>query len=126
MTKEFYGYVPCYDPIEWVRDNILTVVSAGGVEPVRMKSVADFSAWIATFLRDDPMPIIVADWPDDIRYFCESLITGPGEMIPTASQLQFVVERIDAYPTKLPGAVQHNALWDARALRAAVGSVKGL
>ena len=22
--------------------------------------------------------IIVADWPDDIRYFCQALITGPG------------------------------------------------
>jgi hypothetical protein len=119
--REFYGYLPCPNPIEWVRDNVLTVVAAEGAEPVRMRSVNDFSAWIATFLRDDPHPIIVSDWPDDIRYFCESLITGPGQMIPTAPQIQFVVERVDAYPTDLPGAVQHNALWDARALRSAVG-----
>jgi hypothetical protein len=121
--REFYGYLPCDNPIEWVRDNVLAVISAGDTDPVRMRDVANFSAWIATFLRDDPAPIIVSDWPDDIRYFCESLITGPGQMIPTAPQVQFVVERIDAYPTTLPGAVQHNALWDARALRHAVGNV---
>ena len=31
--------------------------------------------------------------------------------------LSFEVHRVDAYPTALPGAVQHNAWWDAMALR---------
>lgn len=31
--------------------------------------------------------------------------------------LTFEVIRVDAYPTTLEGAVQHNAWWDAMALR---------
>lgn len=31
--------------------------------------------------------------------------------------LTFEIFRVDSYPTELPEAVQHNALWDARALR---------
>lgn len=31
--------------------------------------------------------------------------------------LRFEVSNLDAYPTDLPGAVQHNAWWDAMALR---------
>ncbi len=30
---------------------------------------------------------------------------------------EFEMHRVDAYPTMLPGAVQHNAYWDAMALR---------
>lgn len=60
-------------------------------------------------------PTLFADWPDDIRYFCQALITAPGEMV-NIPRLTFHIVRVDAYPTTLEGAVQHNALWDARAL----------
>ena len=47
---------------------------------------------------------------------CGALITGPGEMV-AIPRLKFELERVDAYPTTLEGAIQHNALWDARALK---------
>jgi hypothetical protein len=57
--------------------------------------------------------VIVADWPDDIRYFCESLITAPGKMI-DIPDFEIKVVRTDyLYPSRLP----HNALEDARALK---------
>jgi hypothetical protein len=55
---------------------------------------------------------IIADWPDDIRYFCESLITGPGTMIKTKKELSFKIIRIDSV-SKLP----HNALADAEGIK---------
>lgn len=70
---------------------------------------------LAAFLHQDTEIEIIADWPDDIRYFCESLITGPGMMINVPS-MTFHMLRIDAYPTTLEGAVRHNAYWDALAL----------
>lgn len=63
----------------------------------------------------DDKKTIIADWPDDIAYLCKALITEPGYMI-KVPQMTFELIRVDAYPTKLPGAIQHNAYWDAKAL----------
>jgi hypothetical protein len=38
-------------------------------------------------------------------------------MINVRPSIKFEMHRVDAYPTTLPGAVQHNAYWDAMALR---------
>lgn len=97
----------------WVANNVI---------PILYKNVPDaidtdlFGPDIASYLRGDDAPVIVTDWPDDIKYFCQACITGPGEMIDVPS-LTFEMHRVDAYPTTLEGAVQHNAWWDAMALR---------
>lgn len=65
---------------------------------------------------EDPDPIIISDWPADIRYFCDLIEFPMGEMAKIAG-LKFEMHRVDAYPTTLPGAIQHNAWWDAMALR---------
>lgn len=76
---------------------------------------------IAEFLDGDDHPLIFADWPDDIAYLCRALITGPGEMVQTQPTISFCIRRrVDAYPTTLPGAVRHNAWWDAMTLRHAL------
>lgn len=64
---------------------------------------------------DDP-PRIITDYPEDIRHFCDLIMTGPGTMI-GVSRIMFDMVRVNAYPSALEGAVQHNALWDALALR---------
>lgn len=56
---------------------------------------------------------IVADWPDDIRYFCEALITGPGGRIIMPTKINFQLDLNIKYTSQVP----HNALWDARAIR---------
>lgn len=77
---------------------------------------ADAAATIRDYLRRDERPHIIADWPDDIAYFCKALMTEPGHMV-ALRHMTFEMLRVQAYPTQLEGAVQHNALYDAMALR---------
>ena len=58
---------------------------------------------LAHFLKDDPRPYIVTDWPDDVAYFCRAIMLEPGKMAAIPS-LRFEVVRVDAYPTDVPGA----------------------
>jgi hypothetical protein len=101
--------------VDWVKENIIPVLNAPGADPVP-SHLDQISHDIEKLMAGDANPTVVVDWPDDIKYLCEVLITGPGEMI-RVPKMTFELARVDAYPTKLPGAVQHNALWDARALR---------
>lgn len=104
----------------WVRANIIPILrSIPTPLPGGMSYDVDPASgvWrISEFLKGDPDPIIVTDWPDDIAYFCRAIITKPGEMA-AIPQLKFEMHRVDAYPTRLADAVQHNAWWDAHALR---------
>ena len=113
--RELYVATDCHFPGEWVKKNVLPIIKCEGAEPI-MIDHAHFGQAIAIFLQGDPEPAIVTDWPDDVRFFCESVVTGPGQMV-AIPRLLFDVVRVDAYPTELPGAIEHNALWDARALK---------
>lgn len=76
-------------------------------------------AFIRAFIEADDHPIIIADSPVDIGRFCRAVSTGLGNVWESTSQprMTFEVHNIDCYPTTLEGAVQHNAWWDAMALR---------
>lgn len=70
-------------------------------------------------LMRDTAPVIIADSVVDIGRFCRALSTsadGGWESVDYAL-IKFEVHDVPAYPTTLPGAVQHNAWWDAMALR---------
>lgn len=99
----------------WVRDNVYPILTDSPAYPIQATLIG-FPYYIAVFLRGDDNPVIITDWPDDIKYMCQSVITKPGEMV-GIPRLTFQMERVDAYPTKLEGAVQHNAMWDALALK---------
>lgn len=61
---------------------------------------------------------IVADSVVDIARFCQAISTNcDGEWCSIDGDMSFEVRDVDAYPTTLPGAIQHNAWWDAMALR---------
>lgn len=106
-----------YEPLDWVAANVIPILDAvpKGVSATRMAQ-GHFALAIERFFTGDRDPIIITDWPDDIKYFCECALTGPGTMIDVSS-LKFEMHRVDAYPTDLPGAIRHNAYWDAMALR---------
>lgn len=119
-ASEFYWFDrPKQDYMrdEWVKANVLPILECDGAYATHIGDLApglqDFLARTAAHTNAH----IVVDWPDDVAYFCRAMIVGPGQRIDTPP-LTFEVTRVDAYPTKLVGAVQHNALWDARALRA--------
>ncbi|AFU88381.1 hypothetical protein CcrSwift_gp063 [Caulobacter phage CcrSwift] len=104
-------------PIDpWVAENVMPILHLPGLLPIHVNQEAG-AEFIAHFLAGDDAVEIITDWPDDIRYFCQSIISGPGMMSRLVPSLKFSMIRADAYPTTLPGAVQHNAVWDARALR---------
>lgn len=68
--------------------------------------------------RDQTPLVIVADSVVDIGRFCRALSTGDeGGWCSFDGDIQFEVHDVACYPTDLPGAVQHNAWWDAMALR---------
>ena len=125
MEAEARSAAPHIEP--WVRDNVLPVMDCEGASPMRVgRAVAETQEFWPTHIepfllkygRHEP-PHIIADWPDDIAYLCRMLITGPGYAIRVPG-MTFEWSRVDSYPTDLAGAIQHNALWDARALRRAL------
>jgi len=111
---------------DWVAQHVIPVMDAPTFDhnyirvTVKPNSVA--YAIQEYFLREalfnNETIDIVADWPDDIAYFCRALLDPqqPG-VSANFDGLKFVLKRIESFPTDLQGAVQHNALWDAFALR---------
>lgn len=81
-----------------------------------------YEAWgdiISRYIyREDNLPQIIADWPVDLQYLMELLIVGPGEAVPMQHQTHFtIIRHIDVYPTEVEGAIEHNAWWDALAIK---------
>jgi hypothetical protein len=108
--REWYEVVPCENPGSWVAENVMPIL---GKQPVDIQTMQlSLFRWLAQF----DCVHVVADWPEDIALFCNALITGAGRRIDTPP-LTLEVLRIDAEST-LP----HNALHDARGIRAAVCS----
>ena len=99
----------------WVIDNVVPVLSCPGASATHLNLSKGIAEYLDRTAQKTNAHIIV-DWPDDVAYFCRAMIVGPGARIDTPP-LTFEVTRYDAYPTDLEGAVQHNALWDARALK---------
>jgi hypothetical protein len=84
-----------------------------GPEGYHMPTSANY---LQQLFEGDKAPHVISDWPDDIKYFCQELITGPGTMIDIPG-ITFEVVRVDSWPNEIPGAIQHNAYWDALALK---------
>lgn len=102
----------------WVKDNVLPhLYDYPAPGPRIMWELKQAAEDIALFLAGDPEPVIVTDWPADIRYFC-GLIEYPGGHMAPIPRLAFRMVRVDAYEGEvLHGAVQHNAWWDSMQLR---------
>jgi hypothetical protein len=107
-TREFYKELEMSEQLEpWVRDNVvphLVLVPS---------SYNEFQQSLAQYLREIGECTIIADWPDDIKYFCEALITGPGEMISFKHTIKFELDLNINHESLVP----HNALHDARAIK---------
>ncbi len=107
----FYAAIPIAEPTAWVRANALPVLDA---EPQPRDIVRDL---FAAYLMNDPAPLLVADWPEDIALAARLLISRPGYMKPVRS-LRFELVDPDIIGPMVASAVPHNALHDAQALRA--------
>lgn len=104
----------------WVMANVEPLMDSHDADMdasnVRMNAVG---AHLRRFLGTDAEPTIIADSPVDIGRFCAALSTGDDGGWASADypRMTFEVHNVDCYPTGLAGAVQHNAWWDAMALR---------
>jgi hypothetical protein len=103
---------------DWIADHVLPHLSLPDARPDIMP-LDRFGRAIQAFLTNDPAPVIVADWPEDLMHLMQCLIIAPGQMV-RIPDLSLRLLHASAYPTDMEEAVQHNALWDARALRRAV------
>jgi len=95
------------EPHPFVAQHVLPVL---GKEPIGRDC---FAQSLAAFLASVPEPVIIADWPDDIRCLCDGLGQfGSGMRFRLGCTLVLL-------PQKPLCALQtvHNALLDARALR---------
>lgn len=104
----------------WIEKNILPHLYA--LPPEQGAITASAHTWgphISEFIyREGETPHIFVDWPSDAMDFARLLMTGPGQAVDMSHQtLITILRHIDVYPTTLKGAVQHNALWDALAIR---------
>lgn len=117
IAHDFAAYIKI-DP--WVEKNVIPILKS--VPPgvtIHETPINQFGYTIQLFLSRDDYPVIIADWPDDLKYLCQVMITGPGEMI-SLRTLKMEMIRIDSYAAGwcVPsGAVRHNAAWDALVLR---------
>ena len=104
----------------WVIANVLPLMEDHGADVTRRVPLNMVGGEIHKHLGADPSPVIVADSPVDIGRFCAALSTGPDGGWASADypRMTFEVHNVDCYPTTIPGAVQHNAWWDAMVLRA--------
>lgn len=102
--QEFYEVLGCANPHPWVREHVMPFLLKNDVS--RSTFVSKLWAFVSKFDHIE----LIADWPEDIRYFCEAIITSPGEMIPMKGFTAVYMRGLHGDST-LP----HNALHDARA-----------
>ena len=91
----------------WVKENVMPHMRMAPC------SYEFYQNQLANYLWKIGDCILVADWPDDIRYFCEALITGPGNRINVPNNIGLHLDFSIEYDSKVP----HNALHDALAIR---------
>lgn len=104
----------------WVLENVVPLLEKHSADIAEMLDISDVGGALKAFIGDCEMPVIIADSPVDIGRFCAAISTGSDGGWASADypRMCFGVENVDCYPTTVPGAIQHNAYWDAMALRA--------
>lgn len=103
----------------WVKANVLPLMGSHDADVSWLVPHNDVGVIIREFIGSTSQPTIIADSPVDIGRFCQAISTSPqgGWASAEYRMMTFEVHNVDCYPTELEGAVQHNAWWDAMALR---------
>jgi hypothetical protein len=103
----------------WVIANVVPLLFKHDASEGCVVNLNDVGGVIRAFVGPVDRFIVAADSPVDIGRFCEALSTGPdgGWASCDYASIAFEVHNVDCYPTTLEDAVQHNAWWDAMALR---------
>jgi hypothetical protein len=105
IGEHFYEVLGCDNPDPWVAENVMTKLGKNRI------TMSEMQEKLEAYLSQFESIHIVADWPEDVMWFCKVLITGPGTRINTPP-LSLEVLRVDTVSMN-----PHNALADAGALR---------
>ena len=108
LQKIFYQELEVKEELHpWVKENVMPHMTMAPV------SFSYYQDRLANYLWEIGDCILIADWPDDIRYLCQSFITGPGMCLKLMHNIGFYLDFGIEYESKVP----HNALHDAIAIR---------
>lgn len=99
----FYESLGCDAPVAWVAEHVLPCVGKAAVSPLV------FTRKLTDYLNQWGEIHIIADWPEDIAYFCRAMITGPGTAISYTGAMTFEIDN----NLSAESAIPHNALADA-------------
>lgn len=112
---------------EWVKENVVPLLL--DVPPSAMISDlnaqgSNWGAWLEYVMKSVSNShdavytdfIFHMDFPTDVEYISRILHLGEGKRIGQMRNVVFHIDYVDAYPTQLKQAVQHNAAWDALAI----------
>lgn len=113
---EFYEELVLPKVIDpWVKQHVVPHLTE---IPVPMSK---FQAILGNFLGCFDNVHLIADWPEDIKHFCDCLVTGPGKrMALPGAKLDFTVF-FGLPSTSQLSKIPHHALEDARAIARALG-----
>lgn len=107
---------------QWVIENVVPLMDRHDADMEATLPVNGVGEALRRFINMFPGAQsidVIADSPVDIGRFCQAISTGEdgGWASTEYPRIDFEVHNVDCYPTTLEGAVQHNAWWDAMALR---------
>jgi hypothetical protein len=113
--REWYGVLGLPGEIDgWVYDNVLPALFS--LRPtIGPTDEVDFRASLLRFLKQFDCPTIIADWYSDLHQFF-GLFAGGNHTESWAYACRAELVLLDKYESEFP----HNALSDARAIRAAL------
>lgn len=115
--QDFYVSLPLPAKIHsWVAQNVIPYLRFVPPGVDHQLNRVDAARHLEAYLASDPDPRIVADWPDDLAYFCALLVTGPGEMI-NLNGLHLELVNGAGFSAAANSKTPHNALHDAHALK---------
>jgi hypothetical protein len=103
---EFYEVLECKEPTEWVATNVMPILEKSPLGKL------EFQLKLQNFLSEFDSVHIIADWPEDLKHFCESLILGPGMKMSHPTITMAICPWLSSNGSLAP----HNALYDARAI----------
>lgn len=108
---------PVNDP--WVAENVVPLMGRHCATLNYRGPLNALGPVLRKFIEPCERPVIIADSPVDIGRFCAAISTGADGGWASADYplLRLEVHNVDCWPNDLTGGVQHNAWWDARALR---------
>lgn len=114
INQDFFLNDSLTDP--WVTEHVVPLIFNTELS-FKLIPFKDFSTHLYDYFANDDKEIVInVDWPSDIDYLNQCIITGPGKMINIPGYTARI-HRVDCYPNDLETVTQHIAIDDAIALR---------